>query len=763
MEKFGQSQSGNRFEDTRLLTGQGRYIDDDAPRDALVCHVLRSPVAHARITGLDVSEAQAAPGVHLVLTLADLEAAGIDVAIKATLAPARDGGKGAAPERPVLARDRLRFVGEPVAAVVADSLDAARDAAELIELDYEELPAHVTLAPGGPQLHDEAPDNVGIDYALGDAEAVDRAIADAAHVVTMEIEDNRVMIASMEPRGAWAAVEDGRLHLALSGQGVWGPKRDIAAAFGLDPDAVRVTTPDVGGGFGLKGQMFPEYIVLAHAARVLNRPVRWMSDRTEAMLTDSAGRDLRHVSTLALDADHRITAYKVETLFNLGAYNGPFGQMIQTHLFSRVLTGVYDIDCARVESRGIYTNTTQTEAYRGAGRPEAIFALERLIDRAAHDLGVDPWELRRRNFIPATAFPYTTVSGEIYDVGDFHRVLDRAETFADRAGFAARRAESAARGKLRGLGLATYIESILGSPEEDATIEFTDDGRVRLYVGTQSNGQGHETVYARFLAAQTGIPVERIEVVQGDSDRIARGGGTGGSRSVTVQTNATRAAVARVAEGFAAFLAEAEGVDPADVRLDDGVFRIKGSNLTPTMMDAAALALSKGRTDLLRVSETARLPARSYPNGAHVAEVEVDPETGLARVVRYSVTDDFGTMLDPVLVAGQVHGGVVQGLGQAMLERVVHDDEGQLLTASFMDYALPRADDVPAIGFTTEPVPSTANALGMKGCGEAGTVGAMGAVANAMQDALRQAGVGTAQMPFTPERVWRMLRDARRD
>ena len=760
MQKFGQSQSGSRFEDTRFLTGRGRYIDDDAPEGALAGYVLRSPVAHARITALDVTEARAAPGVHLVVTLADLEAAGVDVAMKAMLAPARGGGKGAAPERPVLARERLRFVGEPVAMVVAESLDAARDAAELIVLDYDELPAHVTLAPGGPLIHAEAPDNIGVDYALGDAGAVARAIDAAAHVVTMEIEDNRVMVAPMEPRGAWAAVEDGRLHVALSGQGVWGPKSDIAAAFGLAEDEVRVTTPDVGGGFGLKGQMFPEYIVLAHAARALNRPVRWMSDRTEAMLSDSAGRDLAHVSTLALDADHRITAYKVETLFNLGAYNAPFGQMIQTNGFSRVLTGVYDITAARVEARGIYTNTTQTEAYRGAGRPEAIFALERLIDRAAHQLGVDPWELRRKNFIPASAFPYRTVSGETYDVGDFHRVLDRAEAFADRAGFAARRAESEASGKLRGLGLATYIESILGSPEEDAGIEFTGDGRVRLYVGTQSNGQGHETVYARFLAAETGIPVARIEVVQGDSDLIARGGGTGGSRSVTVQTNATRAAVAKLARGFCAFLAGTEGVAPEDVRLDDGVFRIKGSNLTPTMMDVAALALARGREDLLHVTETARIPGRSYPNGAHVAEVEVDPETGRAQVVRYSVTDDFGTILDPVLVAGQVHGGVVQGLGQAMLERVVHDEGGQILTASFMDYALPRADDVPWVGFTTEPVPSSANALGMKGCGEAGTVGAMGAVANAMQDALRGAGVETAQMPFTPERVWRMLRKA---
>jgi carbon-monoxide dehydrogenase large subunit len=761
LDKFGTSQAGGRFEDVRFLTGAGRYIDEDAPGDALVCHFLRSPVAHARLAGLDVSEARAAPGVHLVVTLADLEAAGVNVAMKGALAPARDGGTGVGPERPVLARDKVRFVGEAIAMVVADSLDAARDAAELIELDYDELAAHVTRAPGGAALHDEAPDNVGIDYALGDADAVERAIREAAHVVTLATDDNRIMVASMEPRGAWATLEDGRLHVALSGQGVWEPKRQLAAAFGLHPDELRVTTPDVGGGFGMKAQTYPEYIVLAHAARVLGRPVRWMSDRTEAMLSDSGGRDLGHVTTLALDADFKVTAYKVETVFNLGAYNSQFGQMIQTHLFSRVLTGLYDIDTAYVRARGVYTNTTQVDAYRGAGRPEAIYALERLIDRAARELGVDPWELRRRNFIPADAFPYTTLVGETYDVGDFHRVLDRAEMVCDRAGFAARRAESEARGLLRGQGLCTYVEAILGSPDEDASVEFTDTGRVRLYVGTQSNGQGHETVYARFLSDRTGIPVERIEVVQGDSDRIAKGGGTGGSRSVTVQTNATLAVVASVVKGFAAFLAGEENVDPSDVRFDDGVFRIRGSNLTPTMMDTAALALSRGRADLLCVTETARLPARSYPNGAHVAEVEVDPQTGLSQVVRYSVTDDFGNMIDPVLVEGQVHGGVAQGIGQAMVERVVHDENGQLVTASFMDYAMPRAGDIPFIAFTTEPVPSTANILGMKGCGEAGTVGAMAAVANAMQDALWGAGVRDAQMPFTPERVWRMLKDAK--
>jgi len=550
------------------------------------------------------------------------------------------------------------------------------------------------------------------------------------------------------------------MHFAFSGQGVWGPKGQIAKALGMDEDDLKVTTPDVGGGFGMKGQMYPEYIVLVHAARVLNHPVRWIADRSESLLTDNAGRALTHTATLAFDTDFRITAYKVESLSDLGAYNGQFGQGIQAQLFSRVLTGVYDIQTAWLNTKGVYTNTVQVDAYRGAGRPEAIYLLETMMDRAARALGIDPWDIRRRNFIAPEAFPYDTIVGETYDVGEFNKVLSRVADEADLQGYAKRHEDSEKAGKLRGIGLCYYIESILGSPEEDATLEFTEDGRALLYVGTQSNGQGHETVYAKFLSDQTGIPVDRIEIVQGDSDRIARGGGTGGSRSVTVQNNVTLQTVAKVVEGFSAFLAEVEEVAVEDVSFDDEVFRIKGSNLTPTMLDAAALAKAKGRDDLLRTTETAKLPARSFPNGAHVAEVEVDPETGVTRLDRYTVTDDFGNMINPLLVEGQVHGGVVQGMGQLMMEQLVTDEDGQVLTASFMDYAMPRADNTPFMKFTTEPVPSTANVMGMKGCGEAGTVGSMAAIGNAITDALWQRGVRDPQMPYTPLRVWQMLRDA---
>jgi carbon-monoxide dehydrogenase large subunit len=401
------------------------------------------------------------------------------------------------------------------------------------------------------------------------------------------------------------------------------------------------------------------------------------------------------------------------------------------------------------------------DAYRGAGRPEAIYVLERLMDRAARELGVDPFELRRINFIPNAAFPYKSATGELYDVGDFHRVLDHAMQTADMANYATRKADSATRGKLRGVGICYYIESILGDPSETARVEFNDDGSVSILVGTQSNGQGHETVYAKFLSDQTGIPMDCIRVIQGDSDRIAKGGGTGGSRSVTTQNTATLATVSKMIDAFVPYLADKMGVDPQEVSFDDERFRASASNLSPTLIEAAEMARADGREDLLVHEQTTTLPGRSYPNGAHIAEAEIDPETGVTQVVKYSVVDDFGNLINPLLAAGQVHGGIAQGLGQAITEHVVYDEDGQLLTATFMDYAMPRAKDMPMINLEFEPVPSTANLMGMKGCGEAGTVGAMAAVANAVQDALWDQGVRQADMPFTPQRVWNMLNGAK--
>ncbi|MGB3245853.1 MAG: molybdopterin cofactor-binding domain-containing protein, partial [Sulfitobacter sp.] len=580
----------------------------------------------------------------------------------------------------------------------------------------------------------------------------------AARTVSLNVDDNRIIVNSMEPRGCYAEWTDGRLHVANNAQGVWVHKGFLQKAFGLDADRIRVTNPDTGGGFGMKGMAYNEYFCAAQAARVLDCPVRWMSERTEAMLSDNGGRDLTSLAEFAFDENHKITAYRVTTRCNLGAYNSQFAQFIQTQLFSRVLMGVYDVQTTWLQVEGYYTNTVPVDAYRGAGRPEAIYVLERLMDRAARELAVDPWELRRINFIKPDQFPYLAATGETYDVGDFNRLLTRVTQEADTAGFAARRDADANRGLLRGQGICYYIESILGDPSEGAKVDFETDGSVTIYVGTQSNGQGHETVYANFLSDQTGIPVEKISVVQGDSDLIKQGGGTGGSRSVTTQNNATLATVSKIKEAFTAFLADESGIPASEISFDDERFRAEGSNLTPTILEVADMAREKGRDDLLSHHERATLDARSFPNGVHVAEVVVDPETGAVTTDRYTVVDDFGNLINPMLAEGQVHGGVAQGIGQAVQERVVYDEDGQLLTATFMDYSLPRAADLPNITFVSEPVPSTANIMGMKGCGEAGTVGSMAAMANAVQDALWNEGVRQADMPFTPHRVWEMLK-----
>jgi carbon-monoxide dehydrogenase large subunit len=757
LEKFGKSQPIRRVEDVRFLTGNGRYVDDITPDGALHAFVFRSPNAHGVITELDISEAAEAEGVRLAFTCADLEAAGVDIAIPSATVKNRDGTDGAAPLRPMLAKGRVRFVGEPVAMIVADTFEQARDAAELIMFDVDELPAKISIERGGEMLHAEAKDNCAFDWGMGDEDATDAAFKEAAKTVSLEVTDNRIIVNSIEPRGCYAEWDGTRLHVANNGQGVWGHKANLVKAFGLEEANVRVTNPDTGGAFGMKSMAYPEYFLISHAARVLDMPVRWMSERTEAMLSDNGGRDLVSFAELAFDENNKITAYRVHSKCNLGAYNSQFAQHIQTTLFSRVLPGVYDIQKTWLQVEGYYTNTVQVDAYRGAGRPEAIYVLERVMDRAARELGIDPWELRRINFIKPEQFPYAASTGETYDVGEFNKVLTRVEVEADAAGFTARRVADEAKGLLRGQGICYYIESILGDPSEGAKVNFLENGTAEILVGTQSGGQGHETVYAKFLSDQTGIPMDAIYVIQGDSDLIAQGGGTGGSRSVTTQNNATLATVSKIKEEFTAFLADEMGVPATEISFDDERFRAEGSNLTPTMLEVAEMAREKGRDDLLSHHERATLDGRSFPNGAHVCEVVIDPETGISTVERYTVVDDFGNLINPLLAEGQVHGGVIQGLGQALHEQVVYDEDGQLLTASFMDYAMPRALDVPNISFTSEPVPSTANVMGMKGCGEAGTVGALAAVSNAVQDALWEKGVRQADMPFTPHKVWELL------
>ncbi|HVL19453.1 MAG TPA: xanthine dehydrogenase family protein molybdopterin-binding subunit, partial [Amaricoccus sp.] len=740
----------------RFLTGAGRYIDDVAPEGALHAIFFRSPVAHARVRSLDVSPAAAAPGVAAVFTAADF-AGKLENSIDASVVRNRDGSRGAKPRRPVLAADLVRFAGEALAVVLAESREAGLDAVELIEAEFDELPVHVATAVGGPTIHPEAPENLAFDWAHGDEAAADRAFADAAHTTRLELVDNRAKAMPMEPRGCFAEWDGARLHVGFSGQGVWGLRDELASTMGLDKAAVRVTTPDVGGGFGMKASAYPEYFAAAFAARELGRPVRWMSTRGEAMLADCDGRDHVTVAEAAFDADRKLTALRIDCVAGLGAYNGPYIQLIQSELALKVMPGVYDVQTTFFRVRGVFTNTAPMDAYRGAGRPEAIYVIERLMDHSARSLGVDPIELRRRSFIPTTAFPYRSAAGELYDTGDFDRVLDRAIAEADVAGFPARKAASAAAGKLRGLGLSYYIESILGAQNETTTIAFAEDGMVELLVGTQSNGQGHETVFAQILEERSGIPFDKVRFVQGDSDRIANGGGTGGSRSVTMQGNSINHAADVMIDRYRALAEEELEVAGADLVFEDGAFRVAGTDRAVDLMTLSAVARRKGRRELLVTTEEFTVPGRSYPNGAHFAEVEVDAETGRVAVVKYTVVDDFGYLINPMLAEGQVHGGVAQGIGQAVSEEVVFSEDGQLLSGSFMDYGLPRATDLPMIPFHAELVPSTANPIGMKGCGEAGTVGALAAVTNAALDALREAGVRHVDMPLTPSRVWGWL------
>jgi carbon-monoxide dehydrogenase large subunit len=760
MSKFGTAKSVLRKEDVRFLTGQGRYLDDVAPEGAAHAVFFRSPVAHARIASLDVAEAKAAPGVVGVFVAADLDGK-MKNAMDFSRVKNRDGSRGAGPRRPVLADSHVRYAGEAIAMVVAETREAALDAAELVACDFDDLPVHVGTAVGGPTIHDEAPENLAYDWAFGDEAEVARAFDTAAHRTRLELVDNRVMANPMEGRGAYAEWKDGRIHVGYSGQGVWGMKDELAAKMELPPEAVRVTTPDVGGGFGIKGFAYPEYFAVAFAARELGRPVHWIAARGEGMLTDNHGRDHVTVAEAAFDADYKLQAIRIDCVSNLGAYNSPYGQHIASDLALKVLPGVYDVQKAFFHVRGVYTNTTPVDAYRGAGRPEAIYVIERLIDWSARDLGQEPVAFKRRNFIPRERFPYRSVSGETYDVGDFNRVLDRALEEADVAGFAGRKAASAKAGRLRGLGLSYYIESILGSQDETTTIAFAEDGMVELCVGTQSNGQGHETALAQILEERSGIPFDRIRFVQGDSDRIAKGGGTGGSRSVTMQGNSINNAADEVIARFRPLAEEELEVAGADLVFEDGTFRVAGTDRAVDLMELSAVARRSGRTELLVTTREFTVPGRSYPNGAHFAEVVVEVDTGRLEVVKYTVVDDFGYLINPMLAEGQVHGGVAQGIGQAVIEQTAYSEEGQLLSGSFMDYAMPRAADIPWMPFHAELVPSTANPIGMKGCGEAGTVGALAAVTNAALDALWDAGVRHVDMPLTPVRVWSWLQAVR--
>ncbi len=774
MAKFGLSQAVRRIEDPRLLKGHGRYTDDISAPGQLHGYVLRSPHAHARILSIDTAEAKAVPGVHAVLTGQDWLAEGLGQIPCAIPLKNRDGSPRAETPRYGLAVEKVRHVGDPVAFIVADSLAAARDAAEAVFVDYDVLPACTDLAtatePGQPQLWDSAPNNLCFDWETGDKAATEALFARAAHVTKLEVVNNRIVVASMEGRAALAeydaASEKFTLHAGT--QGSWLVKDLLAkVVFNLPPEKFRVVTPDVGGGFGMKLYLYAEYALCCWAARKLGRPVKWAAERMEAFQSDTQGRANLTLGELALDADGKFLALRTRNIADMGGYLSTFAPYIPTGAGTKVLASVYGFQAIYANVLGVLTNTVPVDAYRGAGRPESNYLVERLIDAAAHELGIDRIELRRRNMVPPSAMPHRTPVGQNYDSGDFATVLDAALAKADWAGFEARRAESEKRGRKRGIGMAYYLEATGGDASERAEMRFAQDGMVEVLVGTQSTGQGHETAYAMITSHQLGIPLEKIRVVQGDSDEIPTGGGTGGARSLYSEGTALLATAATVIEKGKQAAGEALEAAPADIEFTNGLFVISGTDRGIGILELAMAQRQRAArgepATLLDAAEIAAIPAHTFPNGCHIAELEVDPDTGHITASRYIVVDDVGHALNPLIVRGQVHGGVAQGYGQAVMERTAYDPEtGQLISASLNDYALPRASDLPDIEVELMEIPCETNPLGVKGAGEAGAVGSPPAVMNALVDALRGSGIHHLDMPATPEVVWRALQEAKR-
>ena len=772
MAKFGLAQNVRRVEDPRLLKGNGSYTDDITLPGMLHAVVLRSPHAAANIRSIDTSAAADLPGVAGVFTHADLAADGVGPMTTAVNLTNRDGSKQYSPAHPVLADGVVRHVGDPVALVVAETVQAAKDAAEAVFVDYDILPSVTDLAvamePGQPLVWPEAPDNRVFDWAVGDQAATEAEFARAAHVTRLTVVNNRIIVNSMEARAALASydAEAGRFTLRCNTQGGWVVKDALAPMFGLGADKFRVITPDVGGGFGMKIFPYAEHALTCFAARKLGLPVKWTSERSEAFLSDTHGRDNIWQGEIALDADHKFTALRTRNVAGMGAYLSFFAPYIPTMAGTGVLASVYGFRAVYANVVGVFTNTVPVDAYRGAGRPESNYIVERLIDAAAREVGVDRAEIRRMNMVTPEAMPHTTPVGKVYDSGDFRVVLDHALQTMDWAGFETRRAEAARRGKQRGIGLAYYLEATGGSPSERAEIRFAEDGFVDVFVGTQSTGQGHETAYVQLTVDQLGVDGDKVRIRQGDTDTIPTGGGTGGARSLYSEGQAILATAATVIERGKKAASEALEAAPADIVFEQGRFSIVG---TDRGMDIVTLALQQRQraaqghdVTTLDAAEVAQISAHTFPNGCHIAEVEVDPDTGVVRVVRYSVTDDVGKAVNPLIVRGQVHGGVAQGFGQAILERTAYDPQsGQLLSGSLMDYALPRADDLPDIEVDLIEVPCLTNPLGVKGAGEAGAVGSPPAVINALVDALAPSGVKQIDMPATPERVWRALAEAK--
>jgi carbon-monoxide dehydrogenase large subunit len=762
--KFGMGAPVRRKEDKALLLGQGRFTDDYTPEGTLRAFVLRSSMAHATIRVGGLAAAQAMPGVRLILTGADL--AGVKgLPCKGKIRQI-DGSHPRMPHHPLLCVDTVRHVGDPIAFIVADTIEQARAAAEAIEVDYEALPAVVdmrrAIEPGSPLVWPEFGTNVAFTCSRGAKQATDAAMLRAARVSRIEIVNNRVVSNYMETRGVVAEYDPGedRWTLTMGTQGGHGMRDRIAKdILGVPARKVRVITPDVGGGFGTKSFCYHEYPLATIAAKRLGRPVKWIGDRAEHFLVDTHGRDNYAVAEMAMDENGRFLAMRVDLLANMGAYLSQYAPYIPEGGLT-MLTGLYDIPHMYALCRGVYTNTVPVDAYRGAGRPEAAYLIERLVDQCGRDTGLGPVEIRRRNFIRPEALPYETQGGRIYDSGEFEGHLTRALELADWAGFEARAAEAKARGRLRGFGIATYVEACAFPGKEEATIRLNDDGTVTLFIGTQTNGQGHATAYAQFIAGHMGLDYDRINVIQGDTDQVPNGDGTGGSRSIPLGAVSVNNAAVKLADQVKKLAADQLEAAVADLELAGGSVRIAGTNRAVTLAEIARNA--KDRSLLTAFDDSFEQPEPTYPNGSHIAEVEIDPETGVTSIVSYVIVDDFGATVNPILLEGQVHGGVVQGIGQALYEHTVYDPDGQLLTASFLDYTMPRADGVPSFHFETRNVPSKTNAFGIKGAGEAGSIGSSPAVMNGVLDALNRGyGVTAIDMPATPEKVWSAIQAAK--
>ena len=770
LTKFGIGQPVRRTDDPKLVRGEGRYTDDiNLPGQAYAVMV-RSSVAHGAIRGIDTEAAKAMPGIRAVLTGEDLAAYG---GLKCLLPlKSRDGSPIRYTPRPALSTDKVRFVGDPVACVVADTIAQAKDAAETVALDIEPLPAVMSareaIEAGAPQLWDDVPGNVVLDYHYGDSAKVADAFAGAAHIVKLPVVNQRLVVNSIEPRAAIgefdSANEKWTLHSCS--QGVFGLKNALRDILHTTPDKVRVLTGNVGGSFGMKASVYPEYVCILHAARVLGRPVKWTDERSGSFVSDHHGRDFDMTVEIAFDKRGLIQALRLNGYGNMGGYVAAFGPLLPTLNVSKNIASMYRTPLMEVNTKCVLTNTTLVSAYRGAGRPEGALNMERTLDYEAAQLGIDRFELRRRNFIRAKEIPFHAASGMVYDSGEFPALFDEALAAADVQGFKQRKRESKKAGKLRGLGVGCYLETTAAGTTEMGGIRFDDKGGVTIVTGTLDYGQGHATPFAQVLAEKLGVPFERIRLLQGDSDQLVTGGGTGGSRSAMLSGTAIMQAADKViAQGkqIAAHVLEAS---VEDIEFIGGRFVIAGTDQAIGLMALAerlraGISLPEGVPGSLDVTHVTDPVPGTFPNGVHVAEIEVDPETGEAAVVKYTATNDFGTVINPMLVEGQIQGGVVQGLGQVLLEGTVYDKEGQLLSGSFMDYAMPRAHHAPDIVVRSRPVPTKTNPVGAKGCGEAGFSGGLPTVINALIDALSEFGIRHIEMPATAARIWQAIQQAK--